>query len=318
MKLAALGRIGFLTLPGFSMIAAAGAIEVLRMANRVNGKPAFSWTVVTPRGDPAPASNGLTLSPTLPLDRAPAFDLLLVCGGIDVRTGTDRSLIAALRRLARTGMPLGALCTGTFALAEAGLLRGYRCAIHWENLEAVAEEFPGIDIVGDLFVIDRDRITCTGGVAPLDLMLQIVEARLGRRCAGAVSAQFIIDRKRSGMERQPSPVIGEKAAWPAAVRRAIALVESSPDAAPRSGDLAQAGKVSVRQLERLFRQHTGLTPAAYSLALRLDRARRMLRQTALPVTEVGLACGFKAAGHFSNAYRGRFGRSPRADRLAAS
>ena len=135
--------------------------------------------------------------------------MLFVCGGIDVRHATDRRLSAALRRLARSGVTLGALCTGSFALAEAGLLDGYRCAIHWENLSAIREEFAAVSFVDDLFVIDRDRITCTGGVAPLDMMLALIEARLGRDLAAKVTDQFIFERARRGTDRQVSRVLAE-------------------------------------------------------------------------------------------------------------
>src|ERR1700728_1379423 len=107
---------------------------------------------------------------------------------------------AALRRLAREHVPLGALCTGSFALAEAGLLSGYRCAIHWENLSAIREEFPDIQFLDDLYAIDRDRITCTGGVAPLDLMLMLIRARLGGVIADRVANQFIVERGRRASE----------------------------------------------------------------------------------------------------------------------
>ncbi len=127
---------------------------------------------------------------------------MLVCGGIDVRHSTDRQLKDRLRRLARRGTVLGALCTGTFALAEAGLLDGYRCAIHWENLSAIREEFAAVEFVDDLFVIDRDRVTCTGGVAPLDMMLTLIEARLGPAIARKVTDEFIVAQPRAATDRQ--------------------------------------------------------------------------------------------------------------------
>ena len=203
MKLENLSRFGFLTLPSYSMIACANAIEALRMANRVAGTPAYAWQTVTLDGHPAAASNGLMLTPCAMLSAADRFDAVFVVGGVDVRNAVDRNVAAALRKLARDGVALGALCTGTFALAEARLLHGYRCAIHWENLSAIREEFPDVDFVEDMFCIDRDRITCTGGIAPLDLMLAIIQARLGRRVASQVSAQFLMERGRAADERQP-------------------------------------------------------------------------------------------------------------------
>jgi AraC family transcriptional regulator, glycine betaine-responsive activator len=314
MKLEELRRFGFLTLPSYSMIAAANAIEALRMANRVAGQSAYSWQVVTLDGHPTAASNGLMLTPCAMLSAAERFDVVFVVGGIDVRNAVDRNVTAALRKLAHSGVALGALCTGTFALAEAQLLHGYRCAIHWENLAAVREEFAGVDFVDDFFCIDRDRITCTGGIAPLDLMLTLIRARLGKRVAASVSAMFLLERNRSADERQPREIALTSGPTPRRLAEALRLIEQSVEQPMAISDVARAVALSTRQLERLFRQHLGVSPAAHASAMRLDRARALLRQTAMPVTDVGIACGFHSASHFSTAYRMRFGHAPRAER----
>ncbi len=316
MNQAELRRFGFLTLPSYSMIACANAIEALRMANRVVGQAAYAWQVVTLDGHPAAASNGLMLTPCAMLSAADRFDIVFVVGGVNVRNAVDRNVTAALRRLAHDGVALGGLCTGAFALAEAKLLGGYRCAIHWENLQAIREEFPAIDFVDDFFCIDRDRITCTGGVAPLDLMLAVIQARFGRRVAGQVSAQFLVERGRQADERQPRQG-GVTPATPRRLAEAMRLMEDSIETPRQTNDIARAVHISTRQLERLFRAHLGVSPAAYSAALRLDRARALLRQTALPVTDIGIACGFHSASHFSTAFRTRFGHAPRNERSPA-
>ncbi len=317
MDLATLRRFGFLTLPNYSMIAVANAIEALRMADRVLGEPAYEWQAVTLDGAPAQASNGLAIHPTVALGAAPRFDLVFVCGGIDVRHATGRSLAAALRRLAREGVGLGALCTGAFALAEAGLLRGYRCAIHWENLEPVREEFPDVAFVEDIYAIDRDRLTCTGGIAPLDMMLGVIGARFGRGTAEKVSTQFILDRLRPGEMPQPSPSHSVPPTAPPRLEHAVQMIARQAETRLSAAQVAEGVHVSPRQLERLFRRHLDTTPAAFAAAARLERARGLLRQTHMSVTEVAVACGFASAAYFSTAYRSRFGRSPRADRDAA-
>jgi transcriptional regulator GlxA family with amidase domain len=318
MRLDELRRFGFLTLPSYSMIACANAIEALRMANRVAGESVYAWAAVTPDGHPAAASNGLMLTPCAMLSAAERFDIVFVVGGIDVRNAVDRNVAAALRRLAHDGVALGALCTGTFALAEAHLLHGYRCAIHWENLQAVREEFPDVDFVEDFFCIDRDRITCTGGIAPLDLMLTIIAARCGRAVSAQVSAQFLLERGRPADERQPRQATAATRTTPRHLAEAIRLLEDSIETPRPTGDIARAVRISTRQLERLFRQHLGVSPAAYASAMRLDRARALLRQTAMPVTDIGIACGFQSASHFSTAFRARFGHAPRAERRIAA
>lgn len=313
LDLASLTRIGFLTLPNHSMIACANALEALRMANYVAESDIYSWRIVTLDGAPAAASNGLTLTPTVALHEAGPLDLLLVCGGIDVRHAATPPVEDTLRRLGRRGVALGALCTGSFVLADAGLLDFYRCAVHWENLSAIREEFPDIDFVEEAFVIDRDRLTCTGGVAPLEMMLALIEAQGGRVLADKVSEQFIVDRtvRRSQQKvaARPRPALPDPT-----LARAVRLMEASIEQPPGIAAIARRLGVSARQLERLFRRHLGATPAAYQLRLRLERARELLRLSPLPVTDIGLACGFQSAAHFSTAYARHFGRPPSRER----
>jgi transcriptional regulator GlxA family with amidase domain len=317
MELGALSQFGFLTLPNYSMIACANAIEALRMANRVSARNAYRWQLLTLDGVAARASNGMSLQPTAPLASARSLDIVFVCGGVDIRRSTGRAVQSALRRLARDQVPLGALCTGSFALAEAGLLSGYRCAIHWENLAAIREEFPEIQFLDDLYTIDRDRITCTGGIAPLDLMLTLIRARLGNMIADRIATQFIVERGRRASERQPlSPAISPGAAHER-LEVAVRLIQSKLDERLRIGAIAGEAGLSTRQLERLFKRHFGQTPAALWKRWRLERARTLLTQTAMPITDVSIACGFSTAAHFSTAYRHQFGRTPSTERAVS-
>ena len=164
-------RFAFLTLTNYSMIAVSNAVEPLRMANTLSGQTAYEWVLASLDGAPVPASNGLALSPTVALADVGRVDVVFVCGGINVREAVSPALLTALRRIAEQRVPLGGLCTGGYALARAGLLDRYRATIHWENLSALREEFPRVLISDQLFTIDRNRFTCSGGVAPLDLML---------------------------------------------------------------------------------------------------------------------------------------------------
>ena len=176
-------RYVFLTLPNYSLIAVANAFEPLRMANSLSGQHAYDWAIASLDGEPVKSSNGLTLSPTVALDQLGRADIVFVCGGIQIREAVSPALLAELRRLAERRTPLGSLCTGGYALARAGLLDHYRATIHWENLSALREEFPRVRISDQLFTIDRDRFTCSGGIAPMDLMLNLIRTKLGpRRC----------------------------------------------------------------------------------------------------------------------------------------
>src|SRR5450432_1723359 len=137
-------RYGFLTLPNYSLIAVTNALEPLRMANRLVSREVYEWLIVTPDGRPATASGGLSISPTISLERLGNVDILFVCGGINVRDAVSPALLTQLRRFADRRVPLGGLCTGGYALARAGLLDSFSATIHWENLSALREEFPRV------------------------------------------------------------------------------------------------------------------------------------------------------------------------------
>ncbi|MBN9246692.1 MAG: AraC family transcriptional regulator, partial [Hyphomicrobium sp.] len=133
-KLSTIRKIGFLTLDEYTMIAVSSAIEVLRMANRLSGQTHYSWTIITTDGQPVPSSNGMSYADAATYDAAGDLDMVLVCGGTNVANFVNDKVVNLLRRIARDGVVLGGLCTGTFALVKSGLLDGYKCTIHWENM----------------------------------------------------------------------------------------------------------------------------------------------------------------------------------------
>lgn len=311
MELSSLSRFSFLTLPDYSMIAVANAIEACRMANRIAGRAVYEWQVVTINGIAATASNGLTLMPTAQLQETTQTDVLFVCGGTHVRAAVNKPVLSMLRRRAGKGGFLGALCTGAFVLAEAGLLDDYKCAIHWENLVSCREEFKNTTFVPDLFVVDRNRITCTGGVAPLDMMLHLTEARLGRNFAEAVSAAFVHERVRPGAERQPLTGQYLNFSGPPILQKAMMLIEEDPAGDWSLAELARRLNISSRQLQRIFKQHMNCTLGRFVQDLRLKRAREVLQQMDLRIAEVAEMCGFSSPAYFSSVYSKFFGYSPR-------
>lgn len=307
-------RFAFLTLPSYSMIAVANAVEPLRMANRVSGQPAYRWEIATLDGNPVASSNGLTLAPTVALSEVRDADLLFVCGGTDIGDAITPRLLAALRRLGEQRKALGALCTGGYALAQAGLLDRYRATIHWENLSALREQFPRVLISDQLFTIDRDRYTCSGGVAPLELMLHLIETKLGTRIARLVSEQFIVDRIRTANDRQYVPLRAQVGAAHQSLIAVAELMEANIENPLPLEEISRQAGISRRQIERLFKQHVQCVPKRYYLEMRLRRARELLLQTAMPIMAVSTACGFQSPPHFSKCYRNQFGHPPIAER----
>lgn len=307
-------RFVFLTLPQYSQIAVANAVEPLRMANSISGQLAYEWVITSLDGQPVSASNGLSLSPTVGLDQIGRPDIVFVCGGRKVRDAVTPTLLAALRRLSEQGTGLGALCTGGYALARAGLLDRCRATIHWENVSALREEFPRIIISDQVFTIDRNRYTASGGVAPLDLMLNLIETKLGSKVSQLVSEQFIVDRIRSDKDRQYVPLRAQVGVSHQSLIKVAELMEANVERPVSLERIAQETGLSRRQIERLFKRHLNCVPKRYYLELRLKRARELLLQTAMPIMDITTACGFQSPPHFSKCYRKQFGYPPSVER----
>lgn len=306
---ASLTHFGFMPLPHFTMLAFATAVEVPRMANYLHGTPIYRWSILSPDGKPVEASNGLSVATSL-LDEHDLPDVVFACGGVDIKNATDVDALGWLRWIAARGVALGSLCTGTYALTKAGLLDGYTCASHWEHLAALKQEFPLVNFSEELFVIDRDRITCTGGIAPLDMMLSIVSKRIGPKAVASIADQFVVERVRDHRDRQRVPFAVRMYSAQPALAEVVALMEANIEEPLSLVELAQLSNCSQRQLQRIFREHMDVTPTQYYLALRLQRARELLRHTGLSLMNITMACGFQSACHFSKAYREQFGEPP--------
>ncbi len=304
----------FLTLPNYSLIALSTAVEALRMANRVTQEDVYHWTIASLDGSSQRASNGLSISPTHLIETVGAVDIVFVCGGVDVEQAVTSELLAVLRRLAQRHVALGSLCTGGYALAKAGLLDKYKAVIHWENMSALQEQFPRVIFSDQLFAIDRDRYTCSGGIAPLDLMLNIIKDQLGRDIAPMISEQFILDRIRNDQDRQHVPLQARVGLFHENLIEAAALMESNIEEPLSLDEIAALVGVSRRQIERLFKRYVGEVPTKYYLDMRLRRARTLLLQTAMSIMDIAVACGFQSPPHFSKCYRNLFGHTPSAER----
>ena len=236
-----------------------------------------------------------------------------------------RELLAALRRLAQRHVPLGALCTGGYALAKAGLLDKYKAVIHWENMSALREEFPRVRFSDQLFAIDRDRYTCSGGMAPLDLMLNIIKDHLGRDIAPLISEQFILDRIRSDQDRQHIPLQARVGLFHENLIKAAALMEANIEEPLSLDEIAALVGVSRRQIERLFKRYVGQVPTKYYLDMRLRRARELLLQTSMSIMDIAVGLRLPVAAAFFQVLsqpvrpsrRARSGRGARRERKAA-
>ena len=307
-------KVGFLMVPNFSMIAFSAAIEPLRVANRMSGETLFEWVIASPTDEAIRASNGVRIEVDSTFAELADCRLVFVCGGLDVQSHTDQNTLNVTRRLDRQGAVVGAICTGTYVLAAAGLLNETRCTIHWENIDGLAEEFPHLEITNELFEIYDNRVTCSGGTASLDMMLYLISQIHGQTLAAQVSDQFIHDRIRDPSDRQRMELRSRLGVSHPKLLTVVGLMEANLEEPLSQTELAKEAALSTRQLERLFRKYLSTTPTRYYLNLRLARARHLLRQTSLSILSVALACGFVSASHFSKCYRETYGRTPRAER----
>ncbi len=251
----------FFLVPNFSMLPFSAAIETLRIANRMLGYEAYTWRLASTDGQQVLSSSGIGIEVNSSLaderkhlggENRPS--MVLVCSGIYVEDFSNKSVNAWLREVYNRGIAVGSLCTGAHVLAQAGLLTGKRCAIHWENLPGFAEAFPQADVYADLYEIDSNIYTCAGGTASLDMMLNLIDQDFGENLVNRVCEQALTDRVRGPHDRQRLPLRARLGVQNAKVLSIIELMESHLAEPLSLLEIADHAGLSRRQIERLFRQ----------------------------------------------------------------
>jgi AraC family carnitine catabolism transcriptional activator len=304
-------RYGFVLLPEFPMYALIPAIEALRVANQNKGRKLYSWHLFSVDGKPVKAGNGMAVPVEAAIADVPWFPTVFVCAGNHPTHHIGKRLLNWLRRLARHGAVLGAIDTGAFALAEAGLLDGYRVTLHWESVTTFRDQHPDIDVSEQLYVIDRDRVTCAGGVAALDLMLHLIARRHGPGLAQIVANGFVSQRIRRDAEPQRLSAQHISGDSRSPFTRILHEMEENLETPLTARQLAQRAGISVRALGRILRDRVGESPMRYYLKVRLQAARNALFYSDIPIRDVAASCGFSCPEVFSRSFRGHFGLSPR-------
>jgi transcriptional regulator GlxA family with amidase domain len=202
-------RFAFLLVNDFTLISMSSAIEPLRMANRIFGSDVYTWKTFSESGDAVVASDGLSVNVDSGIDDADALkdiDAVIVCGGWHVSQNTTDPILRGLRAVNQKGIGLGSTCTGSYILAKAGLLEGLRCSVHWENIGALADLFPNVHVSRNVYTIDVNRYTCSGGTSPIDMMLHFIKQQCGPEVSSGVAEQFVYERIRSSGDRQRIPL----------------------------------------------------------------------------------------------------------------
>lgn len=304
------------TLSPFSLF-----LDTLRLAGDEGDRSRrvqFDWQIVGNCGLPVRSSCGVELMPTRPVGDPLEYDMIVVVGGLlNVHRGLSEKQEAFVRRAASNDVPLVGLCTGTFILAEYGLLDGYDVSVSWFHIHQFRALFPSVRAHADcVFALDRNRATCAGGAGAADLAGHFVTKFVGSRAAEKASRILIFDRLRGSSDIQPAVSLFSEAKS-RAVKRALLLMESNLEELIDLTEIANEVALSRRQLERLFAAELGVSPKSAYLALRLQYAKSLLESSDLAISEVAFRCGFVSPGNFSRAFRAGLGKSPSQLRVTA-
>ncbi|WP_282091754.1 GlxA family transcriptional regulator [Epibacterium ulvae] len=307
-------RFVFVLLDQFTLLPFASAVECLRVANRMSGQNLYEYVLVSEDGEAVPCSVGSNFGVDHALIELKRDDVVLVCGGMNIRDNSTARILAWLRRESRKGVSIGSLCTGSYTLAKAGLLDGKRATIHWENIDGFSEDFADIELSKSVYVLDGKRMTAAGGTASLDLMLKLIAVDHGEDLANAVADQLIYSNIRTEQDTQRLSVPTRIGVRHPKLSVVIQKMEANIEEPISPSILAQDVGMSTRQLERLFRRYLNRSPKRYYMELRLQKARNLLMQTDLSVINVALACGFASPSHFSKCYRAHYDTTPYRER----
>ena len=307
---------GFLLCPGLPMLSVSAAIDTLALANYVGQQQLYSWCTISQDAGAVRSMNGLSVQTDHTLQDAPPLTAVVVCCGVDGHQQATPEVTAWLRQLRASGTSIGAVSTGTWVLARAGLLNGRRCTIHWEDRAPFQESFPELELTEALFETVGPVFTCSGGTAVVDLTLTFVAAAHGIDLANKVAEQLLHDAIRSpavtnALNSRPRLGITNPN-----VRRAVKIMERNLEDPVSLPEIADRVGLSQRHLDRLFRSHLGRSPKRYYLECRLQLARSLVRQTDLPIFEAALASGFSSSSYLAKCYSRQFGTTPRDERRA--
>ena len=310
-------RLGFLLFPGFPMACLTSAIEPLRAANEITGRREFDWKLVAEAATPVRSSAEIGFEPDARLQEVEGLDHLYLISPPTAPFAEPRRSPARLRWLDRTGLTLGAFSGGIFPLARAGLMEGRPCSVHWCYEAAFKADFPGIEAREAAILRDGRRITASGAGAVFDLMLRLIEDRLGRDCMTEVACWFQHPFVRDADASQKVPVArsgGTTDLLPVAIRDAIKLFETHVEDPLRIPDVAQAVGLSGRHFERMFKRETGQSPLRYYHHMRLMKARQRVLYSNDSLREIAASVGYMTSSPMVRHYTDFFGVSPRDER----
>ena len=303
-------KVGVLPLDGFALMAYSCTVEPFRASNVLSGRHLYDVLNLGWSLSPVSSSGAATVSPQFVIHDSPSLDYLFVVAGGNPLNFSDKGIFSWLGRISRFGTKLGGVSGGPVILAKAGLMNGRRMTVHWEHAEALSEIFPDLMIERTLYVIDRDRFTCAGGTAALDMMLELVTQQNGNKFANLVSDWFLHTEIRPSVGPQRSGLAARVGSQNSLVLSAVRVMENHIADPISLEEIASQIKITSRQLNRLFKQHLNHSTMRYYRDLRLEKAKNLLINSPLRLVEIALATGFSNPSHFSRIFSEVFGRSP--------
>lgn len=306
----------FALLPKMTMLAFSSALEPLRIANQLSQKTLYEWYTMTPDGNSVTCSNGVTITPDMALTQIPKEATAFICSGVEPAKAASSEVLNWIRRNHRTGTQMGGICTGAFALAQAGIIGKSRFTLHWENQPAFSELFPDLVPTQNLYEIEDRLITCGGGNAATDLMLELIERDHGSDIALVIADMCIHKRSNDRSAPQKSSLSVAIGSRNQKLLHAIQVMSQTVEEPLPLLELCDTLGISRRQLERLFKKYTHQSPTQFYYGLRLERAHALLNETNLTITEIAAATGFNSTSHLARQYRSKYGVPPNAFRKA--
>lgn len=301
-------RIALCLCPGFPLYSVAAALDVMRHANRFAATDFYRWIFLSENDQAVTDFNGIALSPGSDIAGAGAFDLAFIVAGFDASQIEQPRLCAWLTKQARAGRTVGGISNGAFLLAAAGLLNQYSATTHWEDFESFCLLFPEVRARYQRFVMDRNRISCAGGSATLDMFLELARQDLGNEIALKISRQMLLQEQSIVLPGPTNRVPARHYSPP--VQRALSLIEAGVGQSITVNELADRIGISRRELLRLFKKELNNTPSQVLGLRRLDRARSLILNTNLPIAMIAESVGFSSQSHLTSSYHVEFGITP--------
>ena len=311
------GTISILLFPGFSLLSLSSFLAPFERANAILNRQRFRWTFASQSGVSETCSLGLAMPAPLrfsevgPKMRSSGNTqmVVMVADGI-TEPGMPSGLPGPIRLCIRQNIPVVAIGTATWLLAEMGALKNIECTIHWERMAAFSETFQGPRMTDAIYTTDGGIWSCAGQISAFDLAVALLERKLGTHLTTEICKSNVVQGVRDQTHRQTNWFPWNSSCTSDKLPKAISLMETCLDELLPLDQIADTLAISRRQLERLFETYLGTSPHKYYLKLRLDRARQLIESTNTPIVDIAIACGFVSCSHFSKCYRVEYGCSP--------